>query len=284
MGAGVDRAVDARRKLERAAETFLGRKVNVAACVSKIAGGRTTVLYRGPLVQGAIEVLQWLEPVVREAEEAVATSSAASLRSRFKLAVESGASAAPAPAAAPAKSLIETKPETPVSRLGHAGQANGQASGQSNGHVAPPAAAPIARPAVPPPSDAAAEATDSSPLASHLPGLTPMDAACPYAPQVELAADASGTIHLLARMGDEASGPPMVNQLLTADAWARAHWPLLRKSIAKPTLSHDFQSRLHLFTDAAPKIRLLGEADLRLHLLAPVQAAGQTVWFCTDLN
>lgn len=251
MGAGEDRAADARHKLERAAETFLGRQVDVSACVAKIGPGRSTMLFRGPLTLDAISILERLIPTVR----AHKVELAASLH-------------ADAPAAATAAAATPQRDQAaPVSRLGHASTTPDQ----------------VLHPAQPVPVGPGPGA-----LASHIPGLAPIEAVCPYAPQVQLATDHAGMLHLLALGGTHAADAvtTRVAHLLTAAAWAKAHWDLLRLSIrsSPAQLGPTAEPHLHLLTADARTVRSLGDAPVRLHLLAPVQAGSTTVWFCTELN
>lgn len=245
MGAAVDRAADATQKLERAAETFLGRRVGVSACIAKIGPGRSTLLYRGPLVQDAAAVLNWLIPAIRSPRPAAAAQTTASPR-------EGRAAITPAP-----------------SMAAHSGAAVPAAA--ASPRVAAPAAAEASLPA-------------SAPLAAHVPGLNPIAAACPYTPAVQLATDADGRLHLLAHTrGPVDPAAPAVAQLLTAAAWARAHWALLRLTPGQE-LGEAVEPVLHMLTPDARAVRALGESSIRLHLLAPVQAGGTVVWFCTELN
>lgn len=60
MGADEPAAAEATAKLQKAAQTFLGREVEVAAAVSKIGGCSTTNLYRAPLRLPLAQLLQKL--------------------------------------------------------------------------------------------------------------------------------------------------------------------------------------------------------------------------------
>lgn len=136
-----------------------------------------------------------------------------------------------------------------------------------------PALAPVARP----------RRTAREPvLVGHLPDLKPLDIRCPYAEQIELATDSSGTLHLLAQATGPAAEESTLAALLVASSWAEAH-----AAIVANTGTHVAAHRrpaMHLFTDQPKRTRRLLETNLRVHLLAPVQAGTETVWFCTELN
>lgn len=237
MGAGADRAGDASQKLQRAAETFLGRRVTVSSCVAKIGSGRAATLFRGPLDRSGAEILSWLIPAARE----------------------------------PSSSPAHRKPAGPTLALA--------------AEFATPAARPAPQPAAAPAhgnGSAHAIASEHPLLAAQIPGLTPVVARCPYTPGVELAVDSAGTLHLLAH-ADQVGPAPAVGQLLTAAAWASTHRDLLCMALA-PALAHGDRPVLHLMTRNARDVRHMGDADIRLHLLARVQAGGGAAWFCTELN
>ncbi|TVQ59393.1 MAG: hypothetical protein EA379_11120 [Phycisphaerales bacterium] len=124
---------------------------------------------------------------------------------------------------------------------------------------------------------------DSGPLALRLRGLTPTDLRCPLAPGVEIALDDEGVLHLLVDRRTRGA----IKCLLSVRDWAGAHTSLLAaacKGEGLPALRDDAPPKLHLFTDAAPKVRPLIDGDIRLHLLAPVRLDGRDAWACADLN
>lgn len=118
-------------------------------------------------------------------------------------------------------------------------------------------------------------------LAGHIPGLTALSFDCPYAPGVEVAADEHGAIHLLGRLEGQGLGA-----LMTAQSWIKAHAGLIRLAAGSHVNDAGLASpaTLHLFTSDARRVRALGDAAVRLHLLASVEAGGQSVWFSTPLN
>ena len=178
--------------------------------------------------------------------------------------------------------------------------------------IAAPVAASIAAP-LPAQLSASPASTPrpaSSPLATHVDGLTHFDAQCPYARGVELAADQLGRLHVLARFDQDHVDETSLGVLLIAAEWAKAHAALLKA--AAPALcvpnssSSSFSSSAsasasstahvspmidtaalpikHVFTDQPRKGRRLLETAVRVHLLSPVRVAGHDGWFCTPLN
>ncbi len=91
---------------------------------------------------------------------------------------------------------------------------------------------------------------------------------------VELALDASGSLHML-RADSDSRG---VERLIAASAWAVKHAALI--AAAGCGMDVNRTPVMHLFTAAPKSVRHLFDADVRVHLLARVGAE----WFCTELN
>lgn len=107
---------------------------------------------------------------------------------------------------------------------------------------------------------------DGESLAARLPGLTLVGRLCPHAPDVEVAVDGAGGVHLVAgTLGDGTDNGNAVEGLLAAAGWAHAHGVLLRR--ISPGV-RDGEPTLHLVTDSAPRVRPLLDSVLRVHLLA----------------
>ncbi len=143
------------------------------------------------------------------------------------------------------------------------------------------AAARAAAPAQPqsPADSSGREPIDTLGLAEEL-GLTPLVARCPRAGSIQLAVDDAGRLHALAQQE-----PEVLALLLCASAWAVEHAALL--SQAQPGVDIDAATEpiLHLFTSAAPKVRLLLDSKLRLHLLLRPPCERRAGGFvCADLN
>lgn len=111
--------------------------------------------------------------------------------------------------------------------------------------------------------------------ASRITGLTPVESRCPYHENLELAADASGALAIVAVGGVES-----VAALLAAKVWAKDHARLLAK--AEPTITNSSdEPTLHLMTDRpAAAIGLIG-SGVRVHMLARADAEE---WACLPLD
>lgn len=108
-------------------------------------------------------------------------------------------------------------------------------------------------------TDAATSCERRPGLAAHLPGLAALPLRPPQQPDVELARDDAGRLHLVVRDRHLASLRP-------GEAWARAHLDLLR--VAFPDLSsHEGAVILDVVTDDPPTIIPLHGTGLRLHLV-----------------
>lgn len=135
----------------------------------------------------------------------------------------------------------------------------------------------------PEPTTVATEATDTDlRLCSLLSGLTDLALRCPIEPQVQLALDDDGRIHLLA--SDESVADP-VRSLTQAGAWAALNRELILAAAKHDSPTDADEPVLHLLVHDAPTNRRLLDADIRLHLLRriPVEDA-EPVWFSAPLN
>lgn len=109
-------------------------------------------------------------------------------------------------------------------------------------------------------------------LSSFVPGLLPLESTCPVAPDVKLAYDAAGVLHLLTasltRHPSLSSEAP-VRSLLRASAWARSHATLLKR--AEPRLATDAadHAEMHLITDRSREALAVLDTPIRVHLAAP---------------
>lgn len=157
-------------------------------------------------------------------------------------------------------------------------------------HAAPSSAAPTPGPAPaesPPVSmadPAAQSAVHSEPdrLADLVPGLVPIAARCPYGPEIELATDGTGLLHLLRRTPEGRAG---LGELVSAAAWARRHLELLRLTVpASVPALRDEPPVLHIFGEQGTKLRPLLDAPVRIHVLARAQVAGQSVLVSTEVE
>ncbi|HRQ73842.1 MAG TPA: hypothetical protein PLU35_12520 [Phycisphaerales bacterium] len=136
------------------------------------------------------------------------------------------------------------------------------------------AATPPLSPSVPPPSRASALARTDA-LASLLPGLRPLSARSPVAQSVELATDADGRLHLIARADSPDACPAAAAELTAAAAWAQTHARLL--GAAEPSIRTAEAPPLHLLTPTPRAARALVGSSIRVHALANANGAWAAV-------
>jgi hypothetical protein len=134
----------------------------------------------------------------------------------------------------------------------------------------------------PPSRSAKLELVETAPFDISLPNLQRLEATCPYAPGVQLAAASDGRLHLIAN-DPTANLGECTKRLLTAAAWAHDHAQLL--AIACPQLkSSSPEPVLHVVTDNARDTRALLDTGVRIHLAVRVDVGGARTWAYTDLN
>ncbi|MEZ6243638.1 MAG: hypothetical protein R3B57_11420 [Phycisphaerales bacterium] len=250
MGSVAEQATAAGEKLERAARAFLRRPVQVSARVPRIGANASASIFRGQAETTIEDMLGRIRGEQKRPQLRLAKDDAAAHEVEIRYA-DHEATPSPAPA--------ERKPEIVVRPQG-----GRQAAPTPERHI-----------------------ERSLPLSSLIPGLTGLEARCPKAGSVELAADDLGRLHLLASSGKDPTHP--MDRLIAAAAWAREHLPLLLR--AEPTLAMPSAERdegdaftLHLVTRHPKLIRPLLDADVRVHLLTEVEVGGQTARVTTELN
>lgn len=268
MGGTPEKAQASSSKVARTAEEFLGRKVEVAACVQRIAGGRTELAWSGGTGESIETALAWLCPLLKSTDPApkarVSPPPATPTTPKVKQPEPQPKPAVQVPAPLPAKPEIVPAP------------------------AAVPAQIPLQQPSVVAPGIVVtappSQATRQGRLSRHLPGLSTLAFTCPYAPSVELATGADGVLHLLALDG-AGPDPAALGGLTTAAAWVKCHQPLLRHAVAAEARNlAEVEPVLHLLTTSAPSVRRLGDSGIRLHVLVSTRAGSDLVWGCADLN
>lgn len=120
-------------------------------------------------------------------------------------------------------------------------------------------------------------------LAARIPTLEAMSVRCPRCPEVELGIGADGRLHVLARATRGRLGEA-VRGLMAAGAWAREHASILRMTGGAARGLGDGAPAMHVFTDDPSGARSLLDADVRIHILAPVEVEGRVGWYCSPLN
>lgn len=116
------------------------------------------------------------------------------------------------------------------------------------------------------------------PLARFVSGLNALPLRPPGHERIEIAVDATGRLHLLARETG-------LRELPVVEQWAFAHRELL--AMACPTLRIDpaaGRTVCHVFTAEPATLADLHGSEMRLHVLAPVTVGDKTAWFAAPLN
>jgi hypothetical protein len=285
MGAPAQKAAESAERIARAAGAFLGRRITVSAVISKVSPARIVTIFRGPLThQGPPG--EFLERALRM----IRTASAAAPAAPTVHPLGPAAPVQPAPHTAPVQSASGGRFAEPV-RVAQARPAPLAPipTGPPTSHL--PASTPPAAPQTserPVQASAAPSYPQGAPdsLARHIPGLETLGFVCPYAPEIELALDEAGAMHLLSRADGASRTPEPLAAMMTVATWAMQHERLIALAAAGLNRRLDDRSPLsqHLFTPDARRVRALLDTPVRLHLLAPVTVEGRQGWFCTPLN
>jgi hypothetical protein len=120
-------------------------------------------------------------------------------------------------------------------------------------------------------------APPASALATWIKGLSLLPVRCPDAPDIEIAADAGGGFHVVA-WEDRLRALPIVI------AWLRRHRDLVAMACSDYALNAGRPIQSHVMTSEPRLVADLFGAELKLHLLAPVEVEGKTGWYSTALN
>ncbi len=324
MGAAKEKGLAVAKRLGGSIGRFIGREVVTDACGERISSsrpsevvftGRTDMLpgaamellakvaaeteivarperrevsmaRSGPALVRAEEVESAAEPEPVDLDELEVAVDERELAAAVADVVEEPAVVVPARVSAPVRGerAVPVEAEKPVARA--------EVVTMSSVPAAPAAqAARAAEPVVGADIDgerAEVLADAPSALALLLPGLRPVSVRCPYAEGIEFAVDRAGTVHLLSRIEDGAAEERALSELLVAGAWADAHASMLAASLGQSAgmaaSGMAERAELHLFTDRPKASRRLLETSVNVHLLARVEVAGKSGWYCTDLN
>jgi hypothetical protein len=302
MGSNPARAEEAAGKLSKAAEKFLKSRVTSEACSAKITPGSSVNVYRGRPNAGHADLISLLRggPAPTETPKPIAVQTELEVEpldhdfvdahesEDQKVETEFSAQVSEGAPQTVSRNAVQTVSQT----LSQPARQNG-----TEAHIqSRTPSQPVIRNTVqhqsqnevqnkfraPAPTDApSAQSPESQSLARHLECLEPLASKCPYAPEVELAVDPEGRLHLIAR----ASNDPglTLGALTTAKSWAEAHASLM--TMAHPRL-RTASAVCHLMTDAPKSVRRLGDSDLKLHLLtAPAGTRENDAgWVCVELN
>lgn len=125
--------------------------------------------------------------------------------------------------------------------------------------------------------DAQSSETTAPSLASHVAGLCLLPIQCPSAPIIEIATNAVGELHLLAR-------EQHLRELRIVESWAAAHRSLLVMASRERAILPEGAITLHVFTDQPHTLADLHGTNLCLHVLAPVVVEGRAGWYAAPLS
>lgn len=312
MGASDPQAEAAIRRLVDTARSRLGRDVQHAPCSSKIRAGRPArMLYNGRIEPPGSLVLDRLagvlglpttptpaaagQPVInaedRAAPNSIVGGAVAGEVAEVEVELTARTAASPEHArvlddiagveANPSETVtIAPTPNVSPTVAAASTPTIPDAPAQEHARNIPARVDDVSLWSAAPEPKAAADAPPGA-LATFIAGFTPSGVRCPYADGVELALDADGGLHLLARSETPASDDRVIGGLMVASAWAESHAALLVPAI--PGLRPG-RPVLHLFTPWPKTSRRLADTALRLHLLASVTIGDRSGWYCTELN
>lgn len=264
MGSDESKAADVVRRIELAGNGLLSQPVELALSRKQMAPVNLRSMGSfGPSEELWQELLSYLST-----SEPVVTPQAA------------------APFAIPDYRKIETL-QTPEPEL---------AASEELAEVAPQAES--VEPSCAQPTVAVAEAPEPLTAATSAPGVpldlsqwltskaVVLDARCPYQPDLQLALDTDGRLHILAH---HRTGPlaTKLMDLQQAIRWAVDHLPLLKLTQRDATFDVFARPQSHLFTrESMEAASLVGRltSDIRLHLLLEAHVGQQTTWVAAPLN
>ncbi len=135
-------------------------------------------------------------------------------------------------------------------------------------HVEPKHVAPHPPPRSSPPARA---------LTTWIEGLALLPVRCPDAPEIEIAVDAQGALHLIA-------WDDRLRAISQVKAWLIKHRQLVAMACHEHSINGEEIIASHIVTSEPKQVADLYGADYRLHLLAPVEVEGKTGWFSAALN
>ncbi len=277
MSAAEAAAEQAGRRVAETVRQFLGRDVELAVCSARIRASRSAeLLFNGRVDLPTTEILQQLELVLHETTAAEGSPPAAPTRDAPEQPSPIRSDAGPAGARPNADDPILPTPATE------------EATGATSSEVRSPTGSqvePESRPgpfgAPPSPAVQVGATADAPDLADFLTGVTPLEARCPYAPDVRLGLGADGAVHLLAATDPSVGDEPAVLSLLVASSWVETHAPLLGAMTSRTV----GRTRvLHLFTPSPKASRRLLDTEVRVHAISRLTVGGTVGWCCLELN
>ena len=115
----------------------------------------------------------------------------------------------------------------------------------------------------------------AGPTLSARVGLTPLGLACPVSPEIELAADEAGELHLLG------VGAASADALVAAEGWAEANRALVGAAAGLPA---GFGIIARVLTSEPARDRRLLDGRFRVDLLIEMRVGEDAAWRCVPLN
>ncbi len=245
MGVPAEKADHAGSRIQQAAESFLGRKIDLMLCDARITGGPSLALYRGPSDLSVFAALRLVQDTAQRGE-------------------------------IPAECHIDLPAVTPEEVYYEANlqpQYESDASIESDGSFFTEACDEPSYSATTYDQSESELRQDADDLSSLVDGLSLVDGRCPFASDIEMALDNKGRVHALCLVDSDPSAA--LAQLMIVQGWLRHHAPLLGSSV------NDAEAVLHLFTSEPALVRRFSDVPgLRLHVR--VEPSQRTV--CLDLN
>jgi hypothetical protein len=115
------------------------------------------------------------------------------------------------------------------------------------------------------------------PLARFVAGLSPLPVRAPGHERIEIAVDADGVLHLLAR-------EIALRELPVVERWVHAHRELIAMACPQHRFDPAGRTLCHVFASEPISVADLHASNLRLHVLAPVSVGDKTAWYAAPLN
>lgn len=299
VGAEQREAASVVERLNRTTVSFLGVEVKAGICLHRIdAGLKPTrfVSFAGQACPAAGEVTRWIQAARTAGSSNSAQSSIVGQvhADRDEDAIDVERIARIRPATPPRSTPIESPAIKPASpRAGSTSPAAAPVPVESIQQAVAgspnPAVAKVCAKLAPKPARTIEPKRPESPvepstgrglpveLCSHVPGLSPLNVRAPGHERIEIATDAQGRLHLLAR-------EQAIRELRIVENWAWRHREILALACPGRKIDAAQRAACHVFTAEPANVSDLHGTDLRLHVLAPVVLDGQTAWYAAPLN
>lgn len=261
MGSETQKARGAAEKIRKAVRSFLQAGLADVTLSEKVSAGGTSVRTFDSSSEVGLDEL--LSMIPREAARRLRDSDigGSNLKGNLRLARDL-LEADPAPAQA-----VERATEAPAPAPTHETASHSSADTERAEHD-PVSASRVG------PMDSASRSHAS------LIGLTSIEARCPYADEIEIAADHEGRAHLIATTEGQDIARS-IESLQIAHAWLSAHVSLLSAATGgKIRANPPLESSSHLIVEHAASARRLLDSEMSVYVLAK----GNQETLCVPLN